>query len=150
VRTPDGLVIPHASPAPIDRLTVVDLPDGRQILAGLGRHALYRWDPVTGKSPAPARVGDCPYLVATHVGKDGVPVAFLSVAGTDDEGAEDARVERWRLDTLTRIGPPLPVTFRAVFDGDGATWMVLAEPGGSLVVKPLPPVPEDPGPGALW
>lgn len=119
-------------------LAVVDLASGGQALIGLDDQAIYRWDPLTGELFGSVPLGGEPYSVATHVDAKGLPVAFV---GVFDDDIENARVERWRLDTLTRVDSALPRSFRAVFADGGIDWMVLAEPDGSLVVKPLPPIP---------
>lgn len=131
-------------------LTVVDLPDGRQLLAALDDRALYRWDPVTGMSPAPVPIAGWKRFVAAQADRDGHPVAFVHFPAEFDEPEEGWRVERWRLDRLTRVEPDLPATLRAVFDDAGATWMVLSELDASLVIRPLPPIPEEPVPEGLW
>ncbi len=59
----------------------------------------------------------------------------------------------WRLDSGTRVSANVPGTLRAVFGDAGTTWMVLGEPDGSLVVKPLDPDAVSPGAHAqlgLW
>jgi WD40 repeat protein len=145
-----GRPLPGTSSGVVD-LTVADLPDGRQLLVGLDGHGLYRWDPLTGESPAPAPISDLGQFAAVHVGQDGVPVAFIYFPDEYDDLAEGRRVERWRLDKLARVEPDPPVTLRAVFDDAGTTWMVLSELDGSLVIRPLPPVTEDePRPDGLW
>jgi hypothetical protein len=134
--------LPGTSGAAVD-LAVADLPDGRQLLVGLSGHALYRWDPLTGESPTPAPISDAGRLAAVHAGQDGVPVAFIHFPDEYDDLEEGRRVERWRLDKLARAEPDPPVTLRAVFDDAGTTWMVLSELDGSLVIRPLPPIPEE-------
>ena len=90
------------------------------------------------------------WLAAAHAGRDGIPVALVNSVPDSDadadtfDGYRKRRVERWRLDKLTRTSPALPDALRAVFDDAGATWMVLSEPDGSLRVRPLPPAQEDP------
>jgi hypothetical protein len=86
------------------------------------------------------------------VDRAGVPFGFVNIPDVDDDDPEGKHVERWRLNSATPVGPPLPDTFRAVFDDDGATWMVLTEPDGTLVVCPLPPIEAEPGanPDGLW
>lgn len=145
-----GRPLPGTSSGAVD-LTVADLPDGRQLLAGLDGHALYRWDPLTGKSPAPVPIGEAGRFAAVHAAQDGVPVAFIHFPDEYDDLEEGRRVERWRLDKLTRVEPDPPVTLRAVFDDAGATWMVLSELDGSLAIRPLPPIPEEePALEGLW
>ena len=86
-----------------------------------------------------------------HVGRDGVPVAFIHFPDEYDDLEEGRRVERWRLDKLTRVKPDPPVTLRAVLDDAGSSWMVLSELDESLVIRPLPPIPEEePPPDGLW
>jgi WD40 repeat protein len=145
-----GRPLPGTGSGVVD-LTVVDLPDGQQLLVGLDGHGLYRWDPLTGESPAPAPIGEPGQFAAVHVGQDGVPVAFIYFPDEYDDLEEGRRVERWRLDKLARVEPDPPVTLRAVFDDAGTTWMVLSEVDGSLVIRPLPPLPADePMPDGLW
>lgn len=71
--------------------------------------------------------------------RNGTPAAFVWIPGEDSGGEEDQRVECWRLDTGTRVNTRLPGTVRAVFDDADITWMVLGEPDGSLVIRPLFP-----------
>jgi hypothetical protein len=86
-----------------------------------------------------------------HAGRDGLPVAFIYFPDEYDDLEEGRRVERWRLDKLTRVEPDPPVTLRAVFDDAGTTWMVLSELDGSLAIRPLPPIPEEePALEGLW
>jgi hypothetical protein len=120
---PQGTVIPHGGSA-------------EEV------HVIYRWDPVTGEQELRKQAGGPAYFVASHVDTSGVPSAFLLIVDSRKTG-HATHVERWRLDTLELAGPPLPVTLSAVFDKDGATWMVLAEPDGSLIITPLPPFLEE-------
>jgi hypothetical protein len=47
----------------------------------------------------------------------------------DDAGANPVnRVERWRLDTGTRVDADFPETFCALFDDGGRTRMLRSEP----------------------
>jgi WD40 repeat protein len=145
-----GRPLPGTSSDAVD-LAVIDLPGGRQLLAGLDRHALYRWDPLTGESPSPAPLGEEGRFAAVHAGQDGIPVAFIHFPDEYDDLEEGRRVERWRLDKLTRVKPDPPVTLRAVFDEAGATWMILSELDGSLRIRPLPPIlVEEPALEGLW
>lgn len=138
---PAGLALPGISGGGAD-LAVVSLHGGRQLLAGLGGGALYRWDLLTGHSPAPAPlVEQGGQFAAVHAGLDGVPVAYIYFSDKHDDVEEGRRVERWRLDPLRRVKPDPPVTLRAVFDEGGTSWMVLSELDGSLRIRPLPPLP---------
>jgi len=92
----------------------------------------------------PVPVGTWPAFTAIHVDRAGVPFGFVYVGDVDEDDPDGKHVERWRLDSATRVGPPLPATFCTVFDDEGMTWMVLSEPDGSLVVCPLPPVEAEP------
>lgn len=118
-------------------LAVVDLPDGRQLLIGLGAGFLYRWDldsrEIIGQ---PVRVGKWARIVATHVDSAGTATAFLYIPAEDDDGNPVARVEQWRLDG-TRLDPVFPETLCTVFDDGGVTWAVTGERDGSLEVRPL-------------
>jgi WD40 repeat protein len=137
----------------IGDLAAVDLLGGRQILVGLDGHDLYRWNPVTGESLGPpVYMARWATFIGIYVDRAGVPFGFVDIPDVDNGDPEGKHVERWRLDSATPVGPPLPATFRAVFDDDGVTWMVLAEPDGSLVVCPLPPIETEPGanPDGLW
>ena len=128
----------------IDDLAVAGLPGGRQVLAGLGDGRLHRWDPVTGDPLGPpVHIARWATFTAIYVDKAGVPFGFVDIP--DHDAPDGKHTERWRLDSAARAGPPLPATFRAVFDDAGVTRMVLAEPDGSLTVCPLPPIEADPG-----
>jgi WD40 repeat protein len=120
----------------ISDLAVVVLPGGRQLLIGLDTDSLYRWDLGSRETIGqPVRVGKWARIVATHLDSAMTPTAFLHIPGEDDDRV--ARVERWRLDTGTRLDPVFPATLRAVFDDGGVTWAVLGERDGSLQVRPL-------------
>lgn len=136
----------------ISDLEVVGLPGGRQILAGLDYdNNLYRWDPVTGNPLGPPVPMARPArFIAAYVNQAGVPIVFMDIPDADQDDPQGKHVERWRLDTAAPVSPPLPATFRAVFDDNGATWMVLAEPDGSLIVEPLPTTEEESAPDGIW
>jgi WD40 repeat protein len=135
-----GARIGERLPGPMDDisdLAVVGLPDGRQLLIGLGSSFLYRWDldsrDMIGQ---PVRVGKWTYIMTTHGDSSGTPTAFLAIHGEDDDDRGE-RIEQWRLDTGTRLDQEFPATLRAVFDDGGLTWTVLSQRDGSLQVRPL-------------
>jgi hypothetical protein len=130
----------HRTPGDIRELAAVELPGGRQLLIGIGRDSLHRWDPVTGAPFGPAAgTGGERVIMATWVDPRGIPVVFLlRPEGHDDQDPAE-RVELWRLDTATRVDVELPGTLRAVFDDDDGPRMVLSEHDGSLAILPLPP-----------
>lgn len=122
----------------VRELAAVSLPDGTQILAGLDADSLHMWDPVSGRPLGqPAVIGTLAQIVATHVDAGGIPTAFLLIL---DDNHDPERLERWRLDSGTRVDDILPVTLRAVFDDRGITWMVLGQDDGSLMITRLPGV----------
>ena len=122
----------------VSDLAVVDLPGGRQILACVDTCALHRWDLASGEPLGPAAVtGKWARLVATHLDSKATPTAFLWLPGEGDGQDAVERVEQWRLDTGTRIDVHRPPTLRVVFDDAERTWIVLGEPDGSLVIRPL-------------
>lgn len=128
---------------PVDDLGIVDLPDGRQVLAGVDHDALYRWDPVTGgELGPPITVGDRARILSAHVDEGGAPVAFLWIRGKGDR--KGGRVAEWRLDTGRQVRRRLPGTLRAVFYDSGVRWMVLANSDGSLAIRPLPKAAQAP------
>jgi WD40 repeat protein len=133
-----GAPIGEPLPGPVDDardLAVARLPGGRQILACVDTYTLHRWDLPSGEPLGPpVRVGKWADVVATHVDRHATPSAYLGFFGGDDDGGD--RVERWRLDTGEKVEVRLPVTLQAVF-GERGTWMVLGEPDGSLVVRPM-------------
>jgi WD40 repeat protein len=121
----------------ISDLAVVDLPDGRQLLVGLGSSFLYRWDLDNRETIGqPVLVGKWAHIVATHVDSSGAATAFLYIPGQDDDNPV-ARVEQWRLADGTRLDPVFPETLCAVFDDGGVTWTVSGECDGSLEVRPF-------------
>jgi hypothetical protein len=123
-------------------LAVAGLPDGRQLLTCVDTHALHCWDLATGEPlVAPAGIGRWGQLVAARADSQGTPTAIVWMPGEGKDKDAVERVEQWRLDTGTRMEISLPVALRAVFDAGGRTWMVLGEPDGSLVIRPLPRAP---------
>lgn len=143
-RLPDG----------VSDLEVIDLPSGRQLLVGLDDCCLYRWDPITGDPVGrPVEVGQYARILAAYLDPDGIPTVFLLTSGEYNDDQEGEQVSWWRLDSGTRVSTYVPGTLRAVFGDAGTTWMVLGEPDGSLVVKPLDPDAVSPGAHAqleLW
>ena len=130
----------------VSQLTVVSLPSGGQILACVDAGALHRWDLTTSEPLGPpAAVGRWGYLVGSGTEADGTPTVFLWLPGEGDDEDAVERVEQWRLDTGERVDVSLPVTVRAVFDQDGAAWMVLDDPDGALIVRSLSPSGAGPG-----
>lgn len=113
-------------------LAVLRHGDGRQVLICVCRFAgtVYQWDPVTGQPTGPTFTVDswAAALVSAYISPDGGPVVVIAIL---DGNYDTLRVERWRLDTASKVDE-LPDATRAVYRHAGAVHMVVANGDGSL------------------
>jgi WD40 repeat protein len=119
-------------------LAVVRHGDGRQVLICACRFdgTVYQWDPITAQPTGPTFTVDswAAALLSAYVNQDEVPYVVIAIL---DNNYDTLRVERWRLDTASKVDE-LPDTTRAAFLHADVARMVLANGDGSLTVTKLP------------
>jgi hypothetical protein len=139
--------LPIGGPLPgqvgmVSALTVIDGDEYQLLVCVDFDGGLHRWDPHTGEPAGPTVTIPCrARLLGTDVDSRGTPTVFLQV---DDEETGVERVERWRVDTGTKVDGPWPDNLRALYRDENQLKMVLSGNDGTLTIRPAPDRDADP------